>query len=99
MNIDTYEGPSPADLEQAEHGRYAAEFETLVSSFRIALETTTPTDLVMHTSRLCGGHVHVLSNEQPVIYFHDRWGYPAVLRALAKAIAQPAHILGNLEGD
>ena len=101
MSIDTDEGPSPAVAERAEHTRYANEFETIVATFRTALETTTRSKLTIRVASLCDlAFPHYpMSYEQPVIYFHDRWGYPAVLRALARAIDQPAHVLGDLEGD
>ena len=98
MNIHTDEQP-PSVAERAEDERYAREFETLVVTFRTALDTMSPQGLAIQTSRVCGCPSYALSYEQPVIYFCDRWGFPAVLRALAKAIEQPAHILGDLEGD
>lgn len=98
MSVETHEGPPPAVAERAEHARYAAEFETIVATFRTALETSHPWKLTARVAAICRGDYR-MSYEQPVIYFHDRWGYPAVLRALARAIESPAHILGDLEGD
>ena len=99
MNIETHEGPAPSDLEREDDERYINEFNTIVATFRIALETMTPTGLTIHTARFCGNPTYALSYEQSVVYFLDRYGYPAVLRALAKAIESPAHVLGDLEGD
>lgn len=97
MNAHTYEAP-PTVAERAEDERYAAEFNTIVATLRIALETTDRWRLTARLAEVCRGD-YPLSAEQSVIYFNDRWGYPAVLRALAKAIESPAHVLGHLEGD
>ena len=98
MSIETHEGPAPADLERADDERYANEFNTIVATFRIALETMGPRKLTRRIADICDGR-HPLSHEQPVIYFCDRYGFPAVLRALANAIADPINPLGQLEGD
>lgn len=97
-NADTYEGPPPSVAERADDERYANEFNTIVATFRIALDSANQFVLTHLIARICDD-AYVLSHEQPVIYFRDRYGYPAVLRALAKAIESPAHILGDLEGD
>tara|TARA_R110000868_G_scaffold27580_4_gene104447 strand:+ start:964 stop:1260 length:297 start_codon:yes stop_codon:yes gene_type:complete len=98
MSVETDDGPSPSDLEHADDARYAHEFNTLVATFRVALEMMDCWKLTARVAAICRGD-YPLSYEQSVIYVCDTWGYPAVLRALATAIAHPAHILGDLEGD
>lgn len=97
-NPDTYEQP-PTVAERAADERYANEFNTIVVGFRIARETMTDTGLAIHTARLCGNPSYALSHEKPVLYFMERWGFPAVLRALAKAIEQPINPSAPLVGD
>ena len=98
MNVEQLEGPPPAMLEQIEDNRYACEFNTLVVTFRTALESSTPEKLTVRVADICRTG-HAFSHEQPVLYLRDTYGYPAVLRALAKAIESPEHVLGELQGD
>ena len=98
MNVEQLEGPPPAMLERLEDNRYACEFNTLVVTFRTALESFTPERLTVRVADICRNG-HALSHEHPVLYLRDTYGYPAVLRALAKAIESPEHVLGELQGD
>ena len=98
MSTDIQEGPPPSVQERAEDERYACEFNTLVVTFRTALESATPEKMTVRVADICRTG-HAFSHEQPVLYLRDTYGYPAVLRALAKAIESPEHVLGELQGN
>lgn len=96
-NPDTYEAP-PSVAERADDERFFNEFNTIVATLRIALETTDRWRLTARLAEVCRGD-YPLSAEQSVIYFCDHYGYPAVLRALATAIEQPINPSAPLVGD
>lgn len=97
QNADTYEKP-PSVIERADDEVYTNAFNGIVASFRVALESNTPEKLTVRVADICRTG-HAFSHEQPVLYLRDTYGYPAVLRALAKAIESPEHVLGELQGD
>ena len=99
MASDTREGPAPADLGRADDERYGHEYQAMVACFRIELEVSTSAwHILKRLAELTRGR-HPLAHEQPLLAFIEWYGLPALLRALARAIEQPAQVLGTLEGD
>jgi hypothetical protein len=99
MTTNLREGQAPTDIERAEDERYGHEYQAMVAGFRIELEgTTTAWSILKRLAELTRGR-HPLAHEQPLLGFIDWYGLPALLRALARAIEEPAQVLGSLEGD
>jgi hypothetical protein len=99
MTTNLREGPAPTDIERAEDERYGHEYQAMVACFRIELEgTTTAWSILKRLAELTRGR-HPLAHEQPLLAFVEWYGLPALLRALARAIEEPAQVLGSLEGD
>ena len=86
------DGPSPQTEEREDDQRYVGDFLTLVEILRIDLDKYrrkfgqqgAVTGLVAVAKLLEGGAA--LSTDQFLLGFHDRWGIPCVLRALARAM-------------
>lgn len=96
-NANTYEQP-PSAIEREDDAKYGHEYAAMVESFRTALESWNAYALTARVAEVARGK-YALSHEQPMLAFIEWYGYPALLRALAKAIAEPAHALGELQGD
>jgi hypothetical protein len=97
MNAQTYEQP-PSELERADDERYSHEYAAMVAWFRTSLESWNAYSLTARVAELARGKF-ALSHEQPLLAFIEWYGYAKLLRALARAIEQPNHVLGDLEGD
>lgn len=91
-NPHTYDGPSPSVLERADDEQYGGDFATMVAVFRTQLEADgLPAILIRFHAVLKGKYF--TSGEQWLADFQERWGNAAVLRALARAVESPEHIL------
>ena len=97
MNTHTDEQP-PSDVEREDDTRYGHEYAAMVECFRTELETWNPYALTARVVEVARGK-YALAHEQPMVAFLQWYGYPKLLRALAKAIESPAHVVGALQGD
>lgn len=112
MSFDIWKSTDPRDLEPDYDGEraqdrlrdesYAAEFATLVACFRIQIEgqPRTPQAFAKQLRVLSSRMLDTISADGLGVQqaFAD-WGPQAVLRAMATAYEQPAHVLGDLQGD
>lgn len=108
MATDTHatEGPAPAVAERADDEAYANDFAALVAIFRteIAEQRAGPKPIehfakqLRYLSSLMLDGWGASDAQFPQQCFDDH-GPAILLRALAKAYEQPAHVLGALEGD
>ena len=89
-----YDGPSPAQIEQATDDVFAGDYAAMVQVYRTILEMKAEARALRPGSELLAKVSYVLatddalSHEVATLTFADQWGVPAVLRALARAIEQ-----------
>lgn len=102
-DADTYRSPvSPADLERAKDETYANDYAALVAIFRTQTAgQTRAVDVAAQLRDLAA--LLIDRSESPASLFPQQCltdhGPSILLRALATAYLQPAHVLGDLEGD
>ncbi len=94
----------PSVREKAQDENYQRDFNVLLAIFRTHLEVANKH--LAPNVRFAGQLRHLAhlmldgwgGSDFPQQVFDDH-GPQAILRALAKAYEQPAHVLGELEGD
>ena len=104
MTQQTYEQP-PAVAERADEERYARDYADCAALFRIDIEGNERPDVrtfARQLNRLMLDLLNTSGLSADGLFFAEAFethGPSILLRALAKAYEQPAHILGDLEGD
>ena len=104
IGAPAYEGPSPSEIERQDDENYARDFAALVAIFRTRIEKApkpTGAQFAVELKYLANLMLEGwgASDAQFPQQCFDDWGPAILLRALAKAYEQPAHVLGELEGD